>query len=763
MVPGSVDNPGVRDAFVNLSLHKHLNKSVVAVQVLPGRNGVGYVGRHRMKGRKEGKQKRREANTGNFPFVFPWSYSWCRQKTKHKMRSGHVGANRFPCPVGSLGRYFTTLVNRPAWVAPIPHPYVISACERLWRCKGELMCLRLRQAYLVCERWLWLELQEMVHRCKLPDERKRQSPIRAIVAQGLHPHPGPGSVQHDFDDPEGTSWEEEVGEVSGSDARTQPEPPDDPHDDSSEPRRTLVNCGCLLMGPSMRPNLNSSVWDEPDDSDDEVGRPPLADSDSSSDEEPNEDEDEGHHPLFYWNSPSRLNADAPVFVPSTSLGSGLNAGAPIFVPMTPPRSEGDAVECERTSDDDMQWYTDWQTPDFTACRGEREGVLGRPARSDWLQWSLDTGWPLVDTDPSEHKAIRMDDPQPCEGDEQMLQTMVGEQGMVAMANGNLERDLATTTHPCPTKWKPMSAAKMRASHKAAKQREQEAGSDAKKAEWRELGRPLWQQEYDCEEVEDGGIEKYADWVLHGGQGEEIQEQTFLPQDSFSGSKPGWSFKRGSLGQGYYKEGVAHPEPTKPQCTTKMLPAKLNLSGLLRERNLIGEPRRATLADEDDKCNNSKAQARKLKKRKARAGVKADETQISMPEQVGTKDTSHRDEGLWAFDSANPNAWAGAEEYLSCTGADFVGVQETKVDAAGVADKEATARNIGWSASLRRCCLGVGGGNSAGVAVACKKHIGMQDSCDDNVYPASCRGRFSVKKVSAVCKGGIHFATEPTKI
>lgn len=248
-------------------------------------------------------------------------------------------------------------------------------------------------------------------------------------------------------------------------------------------------------------------------------------------------------------------------------------------------------------------------------------------------------------------------------------------------------------------------------------------------------------------MEDGGIEKYADWVLHGGQGEEIQEQTFLPQDSFSGSKPGWSFKRGSLGQGYYKEGVAHPEPTKPQCTTKMLPVKLNLSGLLRERDLIGEPRRATLADEDDKCNNSKAQARKLKKRKARAGVKADETQISMPEQVGTKDTSHRDEGLWAFDSANPNAWAGAEEYLSCTGADFVGVQETKVDAAGVADKEATARNIGWSASLRRCCLGVGGGNSAGVAVACKKHIGMQDPCDENVYPSSCRGRFSVKKLA----------------
>ena len=251
----------------------------------------------------------------------------------------------------------------------------------------------------------------------------------------------------------------------------------------------------------------------------------------------------------------------------------------------------------------------------------------------------------------------------------------------------------------------------------------------------------------CEEVEDFVIERYVDWVSNGRQGEEVREQTFLPQDSFSGPKPGWSFKRGSLGQGYYKEGAIHPEPTKPKCTPKIQPVKLNLSGLLQEQNLTGDPRRAALADEADKCNNSKARARKLKKEKARAGVKADETQISMPEQVGTKDTSHRDEGLWAFDSANPNPWAGAEEYLSFTGADFVGIQETKADAAGVADKEATARNIGWSASLRRCCLGVGGGNSAGVAVACKKHIGMQDPCDENVYPSSCRGRFSVKKLA----------------
>ena len=95
----------------------------------------------------------------------------------------------------------------------------------------------------------------------------------------------------------------------------------------------------------------------------------------------------------------------------------LKAEAPIFVPMTPPRSDGEAGNDERLPDDDMQWFTDWQTPDYTVCRGEREGVLGQPTRSGWLQWSLDTGTPLVDSDPSEHKAQWMEAPQLFDGED----------------------------------------------------------------------------------------------------------------------------------------------------------------------------------------------------------------------------------------------------------------------------------------------------------------------------------------------------------
>ena len=46
---------------------------------------------------------------------------------------------------------------------------------------------------------------------------------------------------------------------------------------------------------------------------------------------------------------------------------------------------------------------------------------------------------------------------------------------------------------------------------------------------------------------------------------------------------------------------------------------------------------------------------------------------------------HREQGLWAFDTANPNAWPGAAEYMEVSSADAVLLQEARVLA------EATSR------------------------------------------------------------------------
>ena len=53
----------------------------------------------------------------------------------------------------------------------------------------------------------WYELDRRVLGSKLPDERRRQLPKRSIIAQGLHPHPGPMAMECGFDDPEGPGWD----------------------------------------------------------------------------------------------------------------------------------------------------------------------------------------------------------------------------------------------------------------------------------------------------------------------------------------------------------------------------------------------------------------------------------------------------------------------------------------------------------------------------------------------------------------------------
>ena len=50
------------------------------------------------------------------------------------------------------------------------------------------------------------------------------------------------------------------------------------------------------------------------------------------------------------------------------------------------------------------------------------------------------------------------------------------------------------------------------------------------------------------------------------------------------------------------------------------------------------------------------------------------------------------------------------------------------------------------------------GESSGVAVGCKKHIGLSESCDDGILPKELKTRFTAKHVGAVCRGGFHLCS-----
>ena len=59
-----------------------------------------------------------------------------------------------------------------------------------------------------------------------------------------------------------------------------------------------------------------------------------------------------------------------------------------------------------------------------------------------------------------------------------------------------------------------------------------------------------------------------------------------------------------------------------------------------------------------------------------AGVDRTALGVQWIDQLTVKagDESHREAGLWAFETVNPNAMPGATEHLALTKADFVVIQ-----------------------------------------------------------------------------------------
>ena len=125
--------------------------------------------------------------------------------------------------------------------------------------------------------------------------------------------------------------------------------------------------------------------------------------------------------------------------------------------------------------------------------------------------------------------------------------------------------------------------------------------------------------------------------------------------------------------------------------------------------------------------------------------------------VSMYNTDHVKQGWWAFDTINPNCWKGAATFAGGTSADFMAVQEAKVTGCETDDQEQVARNSGWRTAIEPCNITEKNGRSAGVAVACRNHVGARKSVRTTL-PKELRGRFTMNHFGAVCKGGIHFGS-----
>ena len=125
------------------------------------------------------------------------------------------------------------------------------------------------------------------------------------------------------------------------------------------------------------------------------------------------------------------------------------------------------------------------------------------------------------------------------------------------------------------------------------------------------------------------------------------------------------------------------------------------------------------------------------------------------------DDWHRKHGLWAIDTANPNSWSsGAMSgalYMELSAADVILTQEVKVPHGHLKDQaEQAARNSKWSLAIEPCEVTQLGGHSAGTAVAVRSFIGMSESIAVTASKhLHAHGHFSMKRVSAMGKGGVH--------
>ena len=128
--------------------------------------------------------------------------------------------------------------------------------------------------------------------------------------------------------------------------------------------------------------------------------------------------------------------------------------------------------------------------------------------------------------------------------------------------------------------------------------------------------------------------------------------------------------------------------------------------------------------------------------------------------LATNDTSHRSAGLFAVDTVNPNARGAGAEYLQRTSADVVLGQEVKLPYGYPCEAaEQAARNAKWKLSIEPCLVTKAGGKSAGTAVATRSYIGMSTPKAVEASQAlHAQGRFALRRVSAMGKGGMHCGT-----
>ena len=240
---------------------------------------------------------------------------------------------------------------------------------------------------------------------------------------------------------------------------------------------------------------------------------------------------------------------------------------------------------------------------------------------------------------------------------------------------------------------------------------------------------------------------------------------------FEGKRDGLVFKTGVAGVGYYPDRqtqeidlyaalwpTADVQPIK-LLLDSVIQSNIDYTRFTKEENACADSTTSNVAGGGrmgvDLCTTDD----KTVESRRRGGKNPQPRSLDLHE-VEKADESHRKQGLWAIDTVNPNAWPGTADYLKQTSADLCVTQEAKLsDGEDVATAVQTMRAAKWSASITPCSVSVKGGRSAGVAVCTRSHVGVSipkaAQLTRALFPP---GRFMIRTVSAVRRGGFHLGT-----
>ena len=263
--------------------------------------------------------------------------------------------------------------------------------------------------------------------------------------------------------------------------------------------------------------------------------------------------------------------------------------------------------------------------------------------------------------------------------------------------------------------------------------------------------PVWLSELDDPdggdferdvELQGQDIEDQYDacWLFNQDLGGYEQLQDFMPSKKFNGAKPGWAFKLGAHGCGYYRD-------CEPIAASQERPGRtvLQLDSILESGHVSPARRRAPRVRTRKRPPRSSARHRGSK-------------EFTWREEVELGDASHRECNLWACDSYNGNCSKRALTLLKQTGADFCMLQELRVleEHCGATEREAAW--AGWSLSVEPARRTEAGCASAGVGVAVRSCMGMAQPRHIGEAVESFQelsSRVHVRWVSSVCRGGIY--------